>query len=42
MITIRTAKNKYKFIDTDRIKAKAFNVATAGLAIYGLVTLTIK
>ena len=39
MFAIRTAKNKYKFIDTDRIKAKAFNVATAGLAIYGLVSI---
>lgn len=42
MFAIRTAKNKYRFIDTDKLKAKAFNVATAALALYGIVTLITK
>lgn len=39
MFALRTSKNSYKFINIDRLKVKAFNVATIALAIYGLVTI---
>ena len=44
MLTIRTAKNKYRFINvnTDKLKIRAFNVAAVALALYGFVTLITK
>lgn len=42
MITIRTAKNKYRFINTDTLKVRAFNAATVALALFGFVTLITK
>jgi len=42
MIAIRTAKNKYRFINTDALKIKAFNAAIIGLALFGFVTLLTK
>lgn len=42
MIAIRTSKNSYKFINTDKIKIKAFNITTIALALYGFVTLVTK
>lgn len=37
MLAVKVSKNQYKFIDTDKLKAKVFNLATAALAVYGLI-----
>lgn len=42
MLAIRTAKNRYKFINTDKLKIQAFNAAIVALALYGLVSIIIK
>lgn len=42
MFAIRTSKNSYKFINTDKLKVKAFNVATVALAVYGFIAIITK